>query len=348
MLASLLAAYRAAHRILTIFSYPIPFVFQATIYWAPTTSNAAFFKHMSIALWCALSGTFYYAAYHGLVASSWQGALVKHIVWFYLIDWPMFSCVVAASCLQGMFSRKSTNRLFSEKPSFKGKRIVVLGNGPSLVKGDPLGSAIDGMDEVVRFNNFQTKNSGLEEWTGTKTTVHFSDSMLYPSYPEYSVPGATVALSLFMDRLLVAGSYFIFRGAVDLAIREAHALLGDSSLGWVPHEDINNLKRTLGISHWKHPTSGCLAIDWFVRHRPDPSVPVYIHGFDFFEGPDIHYYNKTEPLYERINDLIGVTTMHQPEKEKAFVARLVEEGKVQWLKEVDTTRTAQTGIRGGA
>merc|ERR1719245_2583941 len=106
------------------------------------------------------------------------------------------------------------------------------------------------MDEVVRFNNFQTNKSGLEEWTGTKTTVHFSDSMLFPSYPEYRVPGATVALSLFMDRLLVAGSYFIFRCGIDLAINETFQMLFDQSLGWVPHEDICRLKEALGISHW--------------------------------------------------------------------------------------------------
>merc|ERR1719188_1254296 len=128
-----------------------------------------------------------------------------------------------------MFSRKNTNRLFGDSPSFKGKRIVVLGNGPSLVKGSPLGKAIDSMDEVVRFNNFQTKTSGLQEWTGAKTTVHFSDSMLFPSYPEYHVPGATVTLSLFMDRLMVAGSYFIFRCGIDLAISETFQMLFDQS-----------------------------------------------------------------------------------------------------------------------
>jgi hypothetical protein len=288
---------------------------------------------MSLAMWFVMAGNFYYAAYHGMVASSWQGATLKHVMWLYAIDIPLLTCVGAALGLEYMFGRTSTNRLFGTQPCFKGKHIVVLGNGPSLVKGDAMGSLIDSMDEVVRFNNFQTKTSGLEDWTGAKTTVHFSDSMLYPAYSEYRVPGATVALSLFMDRLLVAGSYFIFRCTADLAFREALELLMSSSLGWVSHEDISNLKETLGISHWKHPTSGCLAIDWFVRNRPDQSVPVYIHGFDFFEGPEIHYYNKTEPLYERINDLIGVKTMHQPEKEKMFVARLVAEGKVKWLSD---------------
>jgi len=143
---------------------------------------------------------------------------------------------------------------------------------------------------------------------------------------------------------MIAGSYLIFRGAIDLAISETYAMLGDSALGWIPHEDIEALKKTLDISHWKHPTSGCLAIDYFVRNRPDPNVPVYIHGFDFFEGPEIHYYNKTEPLYERINDLIGVTTMHQPHKEKAYVARLVEEGKVKWLKDLSEETSSSTTL----
>jgi len=334
------------HRIFTILSYPIPFLLQACIYWAPTKENAKNFRVLILSLWVPCSTAFYVASYQGCIASSWQTALFKHFLWFYAVDIPMSICLLAALTLGEMFERKTTNRLLGESPDFRGKRIVVLGNGPSLVKGNTLGALIDGMDEVVRFNNFQTKTSGLEAWTGTKTTVHFSDSMLFPSYPEYNVPNATVVLSLFMDRLMVAGSYLIFRTGIDLAFRESFQMLRDPALGWIPHEDICNLKAELGISHWKHPTSGCLAIDWFVRHRPDPSVPVYIHGFDFFEGPEIHYYNKTEPLYERLNDLLGVTTMHQPEKEKAYVARLVAEGKVRWLK--DATPEGKLGIVGGA
>lgn len=333
LLSSIWTKYKSLHRVLTVMSYPFPFFFQSVIYWPPTRENATFFKRMSMSIWFALSSTFYYASYQGMVWSTWQGACVKHFVWFYAVDIAMLACVSSAHVMEKMFSRTTTNRLFGEKKTFNGKKICVLGNGPSLVKGEPLGKYIDSMDEVVRFNNFQTKTSGLEEFTGSKTTVHFSDSMLYPSYPEYNVPGATLALSLFMDRLLVAGSYFIFRGSIDLCYTECLGLLLNPALGWVSHEDINNLKKTLGISHWKHPTSGALAIDWMVRNRPDQSVPVYIHGFDFFEGAEIHYYNKTEPLYERLNDMIGVKSMHQPEKEKAFVAKLVQEGKVKWLKD---------------
>merc|ERR1719265_2511488 len=155
----------------------------------------------------------------------------------------MAVCVFSASVLLRVFGRESKNRLLGKDPKFHGKRIVVLGNGPSLAKGQALGKYIDGMDEVVRFNNFQTKISGLEDWTGSKTTMHFSDSMLYPSFPEYEVPGATVGLSLFMDRLMVAGSYLLFRTGVDLAFRECFDMMLNPELGYIPEEDISNLKK---------------------------------------------------------------------------------------------------------
>merc|ERR1719414_1058456 len=204
-----------------------------------------------------------------------QSRVFVHVVWFWMFDLAMFCFVVSASGVVLLYSRReSTNRLFGlttkEHPSdtkvpanFKGKKIVILGNGPSLGKGEPLGGLIDEMDEVVRFNNFQTAASGLMEWTGSKTTVHFSDTMLYPSYPEYSVPGTCVVLSLFMDRLIVAGSYCVFRTGIDLEFAKTYGMFSNPSLGWVSHEDITVLKNTLGLSEGKHPTSGVLAIDWF-------------------------------------------------------------------------------------
>jgi len=322
-----------ANRALTVFSYPVGFVFVPTPA-ASTASNARLFYLTVFAVW--LPGTCYLHNKLQLanLALPWLAAC--HVLLFYAWDAPLIAFFTCSFLTERVLRRqKCTNRLFNkasgEKPQFKGKKIVILGNGPSLAQGSPQGKRIDDMDEVVRFNNFQTKVSGLEQWTGTKTTVHFSDSMLFPSYPEYVVPGACVCLSLFMDRLVVSGSYFLFRIFIDLAPRESVKMMFDSSLGWLLHEDIANVIERVGISKWKHPTSGCLAIDWFVQNRPDKSVPVYIHGFDFFQGGQIHYYSRSEPLYERLNDLLGVTVMHQPWKEKAFVEQLVKEGKVEWL-----------------
>ena len=75
-----------------------------------------------------------------------------------------------------------------------------------------------------------------------------------------------------------------------------------------------------------------LAIDHMLN-KPGVKVPVYIHGFDFFQGPKMHYFDDHEPIYERINDRIGVN-MHAPYKEKIYVDKLIAEGKVQFLKDM--------------
>jgi len=324
--------------IVTVFAYPVGIVFCIGNHMAPTKGNAKLFYLCLLAVWIPV--TVY--AYYTIILAGWSTELrcVAAFFWFLLWDQPMIcfcSCAFLTECVYSMEDRKE-NRLFNKKPTeqpqFKGPNIVILGNGPSLVSEPPCGEMIDAMDEVVRFNNFQTKNTRTENYnrfTGHKTTVHFSDSMLYPSYPEYNVPDACKCLSLFMDRLMVSGSYFLFRIFTDLCYKEACEMMFDQKLGWLSYDDIHNLKERLGISRRKHPTSGCLAIDWFVRNRPDKTKPIYIHGFDFFQGPQVHYYSKTEPLYERLNDLLGVFMMHEPLKEKAFVEQLVAEGKVAWL-----------------
>merc|ERR1719379_1661000 len=109
---------------------------------------------------------------------------------------------------------RKENRLNAGR--LKGPKVLVVGNRPSAVEGDQLGEEIDKFDEVVRFNNFQTKGAGMQPWVGSKTTVHFSDGVLYPTYTDYHAPGATIVLSLLADRFIVAGTYLGQRGAFDL------------------------------------------------------------------------------------------------------------------------------------
>lgn len=323
----------AVARLLTFPCYPVGFLVMSTIHWAPTVENARFFIRFQALLWLLLDLSVYNSI-RWFFRSATRSIFC--LLWFLMFDMANIMIMTGAFLACGLLQRRVfKNRLVNPvaSPVFKGPRIVVLGNGPSLAQGEPLGKVVDGMDEVVRFNNFQTKASGLEKWTGIKTTVHFSDGMLFPSYKQYHVPGACVVLSLCMDRLVVTGSYFLFRMFGDAAVASCFRLFNDASLGWIFHEDIQVLKKALKLSLWKHPTSGVLAIDWFVRNRPDMSVPIYIHGFDFFEGNEVHYYDKTEPLYERIIDLLGVNCMHEPWKERAFVERLVAEGHVKWLRD---------------
>jgi len=214
-----------------------------------------------------------------------------------------------------------------------GSKVLVVGNGPSAVTGPELGDTIDKFDEVVRFNNFQCKVAGMEKHVGTKTTVHFSDGVLLPTYQEYNAPGASIVLSLIMYSFMVAGSYCIFRGGADMEITLTTNFLMDPEVSWIEKKDIERLKGLLGLKSIKHPTSGMLAIDHMLN-KPGVKLPVYIHGFDFFQGPKMHYFDDHEPIYERINDRIGVN-MHSPYKEKIYVDKLIAEGKVQFLKDMN-------------
>jgi len=246
--------------------------------------------------------------------------LTNDLSWAYM--WMISHSLIHIFGLDRSESRVLSGRLH-------GPRVLVVGNGPSAMEGKQLGDVIDKFDEVIRFNNFQNKVSGMEKWVGTKTTVHFSDGVLYPTYTNYHVKGADVVLSLFIDRFMVSGSYLILRSGADLEIGLTKQFFNDPSTVWIPKDNINRLKKALGLTSVKHPTSGMLAIDFYLQQK-DVKLPVYIHGFDFFQGPKIHYYHDQEPFYERVNNRIGVN-MHSPHKEKLYVEQLIKEGKVKFL-----------------
>lgn len=290
-------------------------------------------RNIFVAMGLALGGVCHSSAERRLSAAG-SGSLAQalvHVGIFLTVDHPFLWLTFIAHQLIDIFSvDRKENRL--EAGRLHGARVVVIGNGPSALEGGQYGEAIDGFDEVVRFNNFQNKVSGLERWVGSKCTVHFSDGVLYPTFKVYSVPGATVILSLFVDRFMVAGSYFIMRGAADLETQLTMDFLKDPGVTWITKDRIHALKKKLGLTGIKHPTSGMLAIDYFVN-KPGVQLPVVIHGFDFFMGPRIHYYNDHEPLWERINNNIGVN-QHSPHKEKVYVEKLIEEGVVVFMKDL--------------
>lgn len=262
--------------------------------------------------------------------SNWTPG-VAHLMMFLCWDHAYFWLTYAAKLLPRILEvDRKTSRLAAGR--LHGSRVIIVGNGPSALEGEELGHKIDAFDEVVRFNNFQTKTGALHKFVGSKTTVHFSDGVLYPTYTEYHVPGATVVLSLFADTEIIAGSYILQRAGQDMQWPLTERFLLDPEITWIAKEDIERVKAAAGLKGIKHPTSGLLAIDFFVN-SPGVQHPVYIHGFDFFMGPRIHYFHEHEPLWERVNNNIGVN-MHSPHLEKLYVQKLIDEGKVRFLKDM--------------
>lgn len=312
--------------------YPVVFPYSIFSFCESTVENARWWRRGFLTVGVLGTAALRYLAWRRYSSSP---RCVAHVLLQTLVsaswDLSYFFLTFIAHHLIEIFSVNRTgNRLNAGR--LYGPRVLVVGNGPSAIQGQQFGEEIDRFDEVVRFNNFQNKVAGMEKWVGTKTTVHFSDGVLYPTYREYNVPGATVMLSLFLDRFMVSGSYLILRGGADLETSLTLQFMKDPRLTWIEKSSIERLKKELGLSGVKHPTSGMLAIDYFL-HKEGVQLPVYIHGFDFFQGPTIHYYSDHEPLYERINNRIGVN-MHSPLKEKTYVGKLIAEGKVRYLKDL--------------
>lgn len=319
-------------RLLSIPTYPVIIPWVVLSQCPATAANASWWRGGFLGLAGVLGGGAHLLAWRrfGTERPSSASHILAHLGVFLSVEHPFLWMAAVGHHLVEIFQvDRSTNRLVSGK--LHGNKVIVIGNGPSAVTGEPLGHEIDQFNEVVRFNNFQTKSAGMDKWTGSKCTVHFSDGVLYPTYKEYHVPGATVVLSLIMDRFIIAGSYLILRMGADLQTRLTLAFLKDPAVGWIEKDRIDRLKAKLGLNPGKQPTSGMLAIDYFLE-KEGVELPVYIHGFDFFMGPKLHYYDDYEPFYERINDRIGVN-MHSPHKEKVYVEKLIQEGRVIFLKD---------------
>lgn len=320
-------------RALSFPCYPALFPYAVFSHGDATVANARWWRGAFTAIGLVAGTACHTWAWRKWSASSpWSSqSIMAHAAVFLTVDHPYIWLAFIADQLMEILSiDRRENRLNACR--LHGPRVLVVGNGPSALEGEPRGAAIDKFDEVVRFNNFQTKTAGMEKFVGTKTTVHFSDGVLYPTYKEYHVKGADVVLSLFIDRFMVAGSYFVMRGGADLQTSLTMKFLKDPGTSWIEKSKIERLKKLLGLKGVKHPTSGMLAIDHFVN-MPGVQLPVYIHGFDFFMGPKMHYFDEHEPLYERINDRIGVN-MHSPHLEKIYVEKLIGEGKVRFLKDM--------------
>mmetsp|Transcript_94641 Transcript_94641/g.294381 ORF Transcript_94641/g.294381 Transcript_94641/m.294381 type:complete len:378 (+) Transcript_94641:1-1134(+) len=319
-------------RTLSVFAYPALFPYSVWNRCEATAENARWWRNGFAVLGTALGGLAHFAVWrlYGPPAGKPRYHGLLQVGAFLTVDHPYLWLTFVSHHLIEVFTiNRSKNRL--QAGQIKGPRVLVVGNGPSAMQGAPMGEEIDKFDEVVRFNNFQTKasNSDMARWLGTKCTVHFSDGVLYPTYKEYHVPGATIMLSLFADRFIVSGSYVIMRGGADLQTGLTLAFLKDPDTVWIDKERIERLKKDVGLTGPKHPTSGLLAIDYFL-HMKGVQLPLCIHGFDFFMGPTIHYYHDSEPIWERINNHIGVN-MHSPHKEKVYVEKLIAEGKVRFL-----------------
>merc|ERR1719343_1334585 len=112
-----------------------------------------------------------------------------------------------------------------------------------------------------------------------------------------------------------------------------------SNAWFVAEEHILALRKKIGCKIWQIPTSGMVAIDAFLAGHKQISL----HGFNFFQGKRIHYFEES-PI-QLITSWLERFVTHDPSLEKVWVAELMKDGRVSFLydENKESQRASQSG-----
>jgi len=346
----LLNASRARHVLVFLVAVWVPFLcycHAALLPMVQAASSASLIWHVLFAVWVTLPlqtvgtvilmrafspkifGMFLCAAigvalFHWLaipaIASTSFGGVLLHVLFTCFEDVPIAAwiyCLVYVVKLQDHVRSKQRGRESPFKePRSKEDCLLIVGNAPTVTDGAPLGSTIDSFTHVVRFNQYSVNRPA---YTGSKVGFHFCNGRNFPSSKS-----VTAVLPLF-NASLTHALYLYMPHLEDAADIYAGLTSTEVDSWFVEEERILELRRKIGCRLWQIPTSGMVAIDSFLSKRQE----VFLHGFNFFEGKKIHYFEES-PV-QLIASWLERFVTHDPSREKRWVARLAEEGRVSFL-----------------
>jgi hypothetical protein len=192
---------------------------------------------------------------------------------------------------------------------------LIVGNAPTVMES-PLGSTMDSFTHVVRFNTY---NLAQPDYTGSKVNFHFCNGRNLPSAREVKA-----VLPLFNASLTHAAYLFMPHMEDAVAIR-ANLESSKANAWFVEEERILALCKKIKPHFWQIPSSGMVAIDAFLSQHHE----VALHGFNFFSGKKIHYFEES-PL-QLITSWLERFVTHNPACEKVWVSSLVSEGRAYFL-----------------
>jgi hypothetical protein len=227
-------------------------------------------------------------------------------------------CLYHVVCLQDHVRNSPSKRECTvEEPKSGEDTVLIVGNAPTVLES-PLGGVMDGFNHVIRFNTY---NLQKPEYTGSKVNYHFCNGRNLPSAKEVKA-----VLPLFNASLTHAAYLFMPHMEEAVAIR-ANLESSKANAWFVEEERILALCRKIRPNFWQIPSSGMVAIDSFLSKHPE----VALHGFNFFSGKKIHYFEES-PL-QLLTSWLERFVTHNPACEKAWVASLVDTGRAHFLAE---------------
>jgi hypothetical protein len=204
-------------------------------------------------------------------------------------------------------------------------RILIVGNAPTVTDGAPLGAEIDNFADVVRFNQYTVHNP---PYTGSKASYHFCNGR---NLPEKAVKAV---LPIFNASLTHAA--YLFMPHMEDARETCETLMCCKASVWfVEEERLLALRKKIGCNLWQIPSSGMVAIDSFLAEHPK----ITLHGFNFFTGKQIHYFQESPT--QLITSWLERFVTHNPPMEKRWVEGLMKEGRAAFLADEVQKRSGE-------
>lgn len=254
------------------------------------------------------------------VWSTKAGTAILHTLFLLFEDVPIAAWVYTLVFVVRLQRHVTARQAVRESP-FKATQdpddtVLIVGNAPTVTDGPALGAAIDSFHRVVRFNQYSVDKV---EYTGSKVGFHFCNGRNFPSSHLVTAvcplfyASLTHAVYLFMPHLEDAAEIF-----TDLTNRKGDAW-------FIGEEQILALRKKLGCALWQIPTSGMVALDAFLSQRKE----VVLHGFNFFQGKKIHYFEESPT--QLITSWLERFVTHNPALEKRWVRSLEQKGCVTFL-----------------
>lgn len=196
---------------------------------------------------------------------------------------------------------------------------IIIGNSPTALDSD-MGKTIDAYDIVVRINNYET--CGYEKQVGTKTDLWCrtfdtkSTNYVTRTGKEFGFMWLVFALRFHKEGEEVYKQMSKSYGSAKVA------MIGEETIGKV-HDEME-----LGPG-FPHPSTGALTIGSVMTYIGDKQIDLY--GFDFFKDavvdePTPHYF-KEQP--ERTRGECTFVGCHIPEKERAYVQKYIDSGRLR-------------------
>jgi len=194
--------------------------------------------------------------------------------------------------------------------------VLVVGNAPTVTAGPPLGEEVDKFQVVARFNSYALEP---RQYTGSKVSYHFSNGRRLPATDD-----VMAVLPIFNASLTHA--VYVFMPHMEDARATCRNLEGcKGSLCFVDEARLLALRQKIGMHAWQIPSSGMAAIDLFLSGDRE----VTLHGFNFFQGKQIHYFEES-PL-QLLTSYLERFVTHNPAQERRWVERLVKDGRATFL-----------------